>query len=133
MKRSLQVHSAGFRKHEQAPEAVTEFMSQSLLELGGGTPAILGHQQFHEIADIADKPLCEFGASPRPTVALGFELGIEFAHAAGARGKGGKRHGREHGPRMTAFNRGPVQIRIFNAKAAKFDPIGLRGLRDLRV
>jgi hypothetical protein len=56
----------------------------------GGAQALFGHDQFHEVADIADEALREFGRAPLGRAGPAGLRGVEVTDPAGAGGEGGE-------------------------------------------
>lgn len=83
----LEFYGVGVGEKQNRPEAVGEFVRERGVEIFGGAQAFLGHDEFHEIADVADKTLGEFGRTPGPRAGGEGPGGIKFADTAGARGE----------------------------------------------
>ena len=84
--RFFQVHIVGAGEEQHGPEAVGEFVGEGGVEIFGGAEAGFRHDEFHEVADIADETLGEFGGFPRARASaagLGGVEGADFFRAGG--------------------------------------------------
>ena len=77
-------------EHEDAPQAVGEFVGEGGVKLLCWAQAFLRHHELHEVADIAHEALREFGAAPGPSGASGLKRRVEFPNLPGTRGQLGQ-------------------------------------------
>jgi hypothetical protein len=61
----FELHTISVGEEQDGPETVGEFVRERDVEIFGGTKAFLGHDELHQIADVADETLGEFGRPPR--------------------------------------------------------------------
>lgn len=76
----------GVGEQEDRPETVGELVGEGGFEILGldGTQAFLGHDELHEIADVADETLGEFSRAPDGRAGAAGLGGIEVADPAGS-------------------------------------------------
>lgn len=84
----FEVEAVAVGQHEDGPEAVGEFVGESGVDVLGRAQALLGHGEFHQVADIAGEPLGEFSGYPRAAAVTQGLLIVERADLQGTRGEG---------------------------------------------
>jgi hypothetical protein len=57
MKRTCEIDIVGVGEDEEAPEAVAKLVTKARVKLRGGAKAVFRHQQFHQVADVANETL----------------------------------------------------------------------------
>jgi hypothetical protein len=118
---SFEIYVVRLGENQHRPQAVGEFMSEGVIDVFrfAGAAPFLGHDQFREITDIADKSLGDFRVGPGCAALFNREFCVELSHENRASGELSDIHDSDTRPiyghqNFRCFTVTPLLINCFN-------------------